>query len=67
VILSSFTSIVHILVISQIDIHHDTGCFAMNDTKVFAYFSGYDTSPDLKHVATFYRDLDILVHIGYRL
>ena len=31
-----------------------TGCFTMNDTKVFAYFSGYDASSDLKHVAKFY-------------
>ena len=32
----------------------DTGCFTMNDTKVFVYFSGYDASSDLKHVAKFY-------------
>ena len=28
-----------------------TGCFTMNDTKVFVNLSGYNASSDLKHVA----------------
>jgi hypothetical protein len=42
---------------SSIHVHEiqarTTGCFTMNDTKVVVYFSGYNASPDLKHVAKF--------------
>jgi hypothetical protein len=35
------------------ELFESTGCFTMNDTKVFVYFSGYNASSDLKHVAKF--------------
>ena len=42
-----------------------TGCFTMNDTKAFAYFSAYDASLDLKHVEKI--SLELGHSVVYRL
>ena len=34
-------------------IQYNKGCFTMDANKVFGYFSGYEASSDLKHVAKF--------------
>ena len=36
-----------------------TGCFTMNEKAVYAYFSAYEASSDLKDVAKCYGSWDI--------